>query len=203
MLQQIIKQTTIITSLQHNHIDVCKKMLLAAYDAGVRIFEYKAIDVFDATLFTELKAYANIYAEEMLLGIGSIHNEKEAEAVLELEPAFISSAIFSVDILDKAYYNQVIYIPGVFTPTEAYNAVEAGCKLIQIFPGSAATIELVKAMQIIMPSAQLIITEGIAPNKEAIELWKEAGVTGIVLGNNVFADWDYDIVKNRLKNIMY
>ncbi len=202
MLQQIIKQTTIITSLQHNYIDVCKKMLLAAYDAGVRIFEYKPIGTFDASLFTELKAYANIYAEEMLLGVGNVCNEKEAETILDLEPAFISSPIFSVDILDKAYYSQVVYIPGVFTPTEAYNAVEAGCNLIQIFPGTAATIELIKAMQTIMPNAQLVIAEGVSPNKEAIELWKEAGVTGIILGNNVFADWDYDIVKNRLKNII-
>jgi 2-dehydro-3-deoxyphosphogluconate aldolase / (4S)-4-hydroxy-2-oxoglutarate aldolase len=203
MLSQILTQTTIIASLQHNSIDVCKKMLLAAYEAGVRMVAYKETASFDIEMFKELKEHAKVYCEDVLLGVGNILHEKNIDAILELEPAFISSPVFNVDFLDKAYYNQVIYIPGVYTPTEAYNAFAAGCNIVTVYPGNTMQAIYVKALQQVVPQAQLIIAEGVAPNKEAIEIYKEAGATGIVLGNDIFADYDVDIVKNRFKNIMY
>ena len=79
----------------------------------------------------------------------------------------------------------MVSCPGIFTPTEAFTALEAGAHTLKLFPAEAATPKVVRAMRAVLPrDVPLVVVGGVGP--DSIPAWLEAGANGFGLGSGLY-----------------
>ena len=116
---------------------------------------------------------------DIVVGAGTIVNSNQCEQALDAGAKFIVGPGFSEDIAKICIRNDVLYVPGVVTPTEIMKATALGLKLLKYFPfapfgGSAA----VKALSGPFPDVKFILTNGIT-NENFTDLITIENVFGV------------------------
>lgn len=96
------------------------------------------VDALEVTLRTA-NALAGIraIAEELpdvLLGVGTILTPEQVYQVKEAGAHFGVSPGLNRDVIDAAAECGLPYAPGVATPSELTHAINAGCRLVKLFP---------------------------------------------------------------------
>src|SRR5688572_19152634 len=64
--------------------------------------------------------------EEILLGAGTVLEADEAEAAIDAGAEFLVSPSIEIDVINECRKQQVVCMPGAFTPTEIRTAMIAG-----------------------------------------------------------------------------
>ena len=67
-----MEETGIVPVFFHKDIEICKKVVKACYDGGIRVFEFTNRGDFAHEVFAELIKWSILNTPEMILGIGSI-----------------------------------------------------------------------------------------------------------------------------------
>jgi 2-dehydro-3-deoxyphosphogalactonate aldolase len=82
-----------------------------------------------------------------------------------------------------------VSLPGYFSPSEAFAAIEAGATGLKLFPAEAATPAVLKAHRAVLPAGvPVFVVGGIAPASMAA--WIDAGATGFGLGSALYRKGD-------------
>ena len=69
---QAMKDTGVVPVFFHADLEVCKAVVKACYDGGIRVFEFVNRGDFAHETFTALNKYALAELPGMILGAGSI-----------------------------------------------------------------------------------------------------------------------------------
>jgi 2-dehydro-3-deoxyphosphogalactonate aldolase len=73
----------------------------------------------------------------------------------------------------------------VFTPTEAFRALDAGADALKLFPGDGMSPKVVKALRAVLPpDAVLVVTGGV--DAANMGEWLSAGSTGVGIGSALY-----------------
>ena len=182
----------------HSDVEVCKNVIRACYAGGVRAFEFTNRGDFANEIFSQLSKWVLHECPDLVLGIGSIIDAPTAALYLQLGANFVVGPLFNKDIALVCNRRSVPYCPGCLTPTEVGMAQEAGCDFIKIFPGDVVGTNLIKGLLAPMPWTKLMVTGGVAPEKDNLTLWFNAGVFCVGMGSKLFPsdkikanDWAY------------
>ena len=73
-IASLVKQTGFMPLFTHISEDLCRNVLKASYDAGVRLFEFTNRNANSFDIFIALRKYCNDHLPGMVLGIGTIKN---------------------------------------------------------------------------------------------------------------------------------
>ncbi len=73
---------------------------------------------------------------DLLLGIGTIKNQKQAADYVAVGADFFISPGFVPEVAEYLNGLGILYSPGCMTPTEIIAAENAGVKFIKLFPGN-------------------------------------------------------------------
>jgi len=184
-MKEYVKKVKLLPLFYHDDITVCKEIVKALYAAGIRCIEFtnrgpKALEIFKLLL-----AYRNNQFADLVLAIGTIQNQKEAQAFIEAGADFLISPIFDQSIADAAYLHKKLWIPGCMTPTEIHMAKTAGCDLIKLFPGNLLGPGFVTAIKPLFPSVSFLVTGGVDTSKENLTTWFKAGVVAVGMGSKL------------------
>ncbi|MBP2831466.1 bifunctional 4-hydroxy-2-oxoglutarate aldolase/2-dehydro-3-deoxy-phosphogluconate aldolase [Aquimarina sp. U1-2] len=182
---EIMEHTGMIPVFNHKNIEIARKVLDAAYHGGVRVFEFTNRGDNALEVFTELAAYAEKY-EDLILGIGTIFDEKTAQNYLDKGAQFIVSPALVEELASFAHKNDVLWIPGCSTVTEVYRATRLGAEIIKAFPGNMLGPAFVKAITSVMPWVKVMPTGGVSPTKENLNDWFKTGVSCVGMGSQLF-----------------
>lgn len=117
------------------------------------------------------------------VGAGTIHTPAQAEQALSHGAQFLVSPGLNLDIVRLAQAAQVVYFPGVFTPTEALAAYNAGLRSLKLFPASAVGAGYLKHFEGPFPGLQWLPTGGIAFGD--VEAYLAAGALVVGQGNRL------------------
>lgn len=161
------------------------KVLKACYDGGSRIIEFTNRGDFAHEVFAELNKYALSKLDGMILGVGSINDAATAALYMQLGSNFIVSASLREDIAKVCNRRKVPYMPGCGTLTEIGKAEELGCDVVKLFPGSVYGPGFVKAISGPQPWTSIMITGGVAPTKENLTGWFDAGAACVGMGSKL------------------
>ena len=75
--------------------------------------------------------------------------------------------------------------PGYFTPSEAFEALDAGATALKLFPAEGASPALLKAQLAVLPNdVPIIPVGGIKPDN--MRPWLAAGASGFGLGGGLY-----------------
>ena len=118
----------------HKDVEVCKNVIKACYEGGVRAFEFTNRGDFAHEVFGELSKWVAKECPELALGIGSVVDAPTAALYLQLGANFVVGPLFNKDIAVVCNRRCVTYCPGCLTPSEIGAAQEVGCDFTKVFP---------------------------------------------------------------------
>ena len=194
----VMKQTGLIPLFFNNDVDIAKKILKACYDGGARLLEFTARGDFAVEIFSELSKYAITKLPGMIMGVGSVTDAAAASLYMQLGANFIVTPVLREDIALVCNRRKVLWSPGCGTLTEIARAEELGCEIVKLFPGGIYGPNFVKGIKGPQPWTSIMPTGGVAPTKENLEAWFNAGVTCVGMGSKLIAkeaNGTYDFVK--------
>ena len=187
-MKAYVKKVKLLPLFYHEDITVCKEMVKALYRAGIRCIEFtnrgpKALENFKLLL-----AHRNENYPDLVLAIGTIQNQKEAQAFIEAGADFLISPFFDQSIADAAYLHKKLWIPGCMTSTEIHMAENAGSDLIKLFLGNVLGPGFVSAIKPLFPSLSFLVTGGVDTSRENLTAWFKAGVVGVGMGSKLMSE---------------
>jgi 2-dehydro-3-deoxyphosphogalactonate aldolase len=88
-------------------------------------------------------------------------------------------------VISYAANNGMIALPGVVTPTEAFQALDAGAAGLKLFPAEMISPETVKSIRSVIPDeVPLLPVGGIRPDNMAA--YVATGASGFGIGGQLF-----------------
>jgi len=202
-----MKKTGMIPLFFHNDIELSKKVLKACYDGGARLMEFTARGDFAHEVFGELTKFAIAELPGMIMGVGSVTDGAAASLYMALGANFIVTPVLREDIAIACNRRKVLWSPGCGTLTEITRAEELGCEIVKLFPGDIYGPQFVKGIKGPQPWTSVMPTGGVAPDKENLKSWFNAGVTCVGMGSQliskeIIANKDYEKLKQDVAKVL-
>lgn len=182
-----MKATGMVPVFYNKNVEICKNVMKACYEGGVRAFEFTNRGDFAHEVFAEIVKWADKECPELILGAGSIVDAPTAALYIQNGANFIVGPLFNPDIAKVCNRRLVPYTPGCGTLSEIGAAQELGCDLTKVFPaGTVGGPAFVK--NILAPTrwTKVMVTGGVAPTKENLTEWIKAGVFCVGMGSKLF-----------------
>ncbi len=199
--------TGLVPVYYHADLEICQQVLRAAYQAGVRVFEFTNRGDFAHELFGALNKYAAQHCPEMILGAGTIFDAGTASLYIQLGACFVVSPVLKEDVAIVCNRRKVGWIPGCATMSEISRAEELGAEVVKVFPGDVVGPAFVKALQGPMPWSTVMVTGGVKPELENLKTWFGAGVSCVGIGSQLFSaehlkTKDFAAIEAQIKQAM-
>jgi 2-dehydro-3-deoxyphosphogluconate aldolase/(4S)-4-hydroxy-2-oxoglutarate aldolase len=194
--QQIVdtmKGTGVVPLFTHDNPDEAQHVLEAAYEGGIRVFEFTNRRKNSFEVFVHLLSGAKKYPD-LMLGIGTIMDGATTKKFIDAGAHFIISPILKLEMAEVCHAHNILWIPGCATLTEIVTAKEHGAEIIKVFPGSVLGPGFVSSIMPVVPDLQLMITGGVEPNEKSLSAWFHAGAACVGLGSQLFTK---EILKQR------
>ena len=129
--------------------------------------------------------------EEALIGVGSVLNGKMAMDAIEAGAKYVVSPGYSEEISNICKERNVLYLPGCITVSEIMMAMNAGNKMIKLFPGDAFGPGYVKAIKAPIPHVEIMPTGGVSVDN--VDEWFRNGVACVGAGSSLIKGTSEDI----------
>ena len=203
-----MRETGMVPVFYHENIDVCKEVVKACYNGGVRVFEFTNRGDFAHEVFAELVKFSETECPEIMLGVGSIIDGPTTAQYLQIGANFIVSPIVDEEMARICNKRKVSWSPGCGSVTEIVRAHELGSEVVKIFPGSqVGGPAFVKAVKGPFPYASIMPTGGVSPTEDNLKGWIEAGVHCVGMGSQLFpkdvlANQDFDSITKKCSDAL-
>jgi 2-dehydro-3-deoxyphosphogluconate aldolase / (4S)-4-hydroxy-2-oxoglutarate aldolase len=142
---------------------------------GVRVLE------FSLAADAALEALEEVRDADAVIGAGTVLDTHQAEAAVAHGARYLVAPVFNADVLAWARQNDVLYIPGAFSPTEVLAADQAGARLVKLFPAGRVGAAYVADLLAPIPHLRLIPTGGV-DDGNAVQ-FLQAGAAAVALGS--------------------
>ncbi len=126
------------------------------------------------------------------IGAGTVLSPKDVEAVAEAGGEYIISPNSDPAVIRMTKELGLLSLPGVFTPSEAFLALQCGADFLKLFPAGRLAPEYIKDLKAVVP-ADFIAVGGVGAGniKEYLQYAVGAGI-----GSAVYkAGWSAEEVK--------
>lgn len=183
-----INQTGIVPEFYHDDPEVCKNVLKACYESGVRVVEYLDNAPRIQENYLVLKKYVQQNLPDLYFGIGNVKEIDMARKALDFNADFLVGSIINPEVGTLCKERNVLWIPGCATPTEINQARKASATLIKIFPAEALGVSFVRSVKRIFPNLQFMPSGGVYPNAASIIPWMESGAAAVNMGHQLISE---------------
>ena len=182
-----LNENGIVPVFYHQEANICKEILQAVYDGGVRVFEFTNRGDGAHKVFEEILAFANASLPGMILGIGSIVDSGTASLYIQIGANFIVSPITNPEMASTCNRRKIPWMPGCGSLTEINYAESLGADIVKIFPAQqVGGPEFIKAVKAPCPWSSIMPTGGVQPTDENLKEWFSAGAHCVGLGSQLF-----------------
>jgi 2-dehydro-3-deoxyphosphogluconate aldolase/(4S)-4-hydroxy-2-oxoglutarate aldolase len=163
------------------------EVMRAIYRAGIKAVEYTNRGDEALNNFIKMTEVRNEEMPDLLLGVGTIKNLKDAKNYIAAGADFLVSPGLVKDVATYAVSNKIFYAPGCMTPSEIIAAENSGIGFIKLFPGNMLGPEFLSGIKDIFPKLLFMPTGGVDTTKENIEGWFKAGVCAVGMGSKLIS----------------
>lgn len=99
---------------------------------------------------------------DMLVGAGTVINKEQCERAIRAGAKFIVSPGLSESVAKVCEEKEMLYLPGVVTPTEIMQALSLNLTYLKFFPaGSFGGLNTIKALSAAFPQVKFMPTGGV------------------------------------------
>jgi 2-dehydro-3-deoxyphosphogalactonate aldolase len=120
-----------------------------------------------------------------LVGAGTVLTPEAARQVAEAGGQLVISPNTNAEVIRQTKALGLLSLPGFFTPSEAFVALDAGADALKLFPAEIAGPKGLKAVRAILPAGTRVYAVG-GVDPDSMEGWRAAGASGFGIGSAVF-----------------
>ena len=154
----------------------------ALIEAGITLIE---VPLNSPEPFDSISRLVRRFGDDALIGAGTVLTPADVDRILDVGGKLVVSPNCDPAVISRTIEKGMVSMPGVFTPTECFQAIAAGARTLKLFPGSMAGPEGLKAIKAVMPSdVELYAVGGAAPDD--LTDWVAAGAAGFGIGSYLF-----------------
>lgn len=152
--------------------------------AMAEVLAAAAVPVMEVTLnttsaLTAIQALRQHFGDKLLVGAGTVRTAEQFQQALDAGAQFTVAPNLDLATVALAQKNDLLHLPGVFTPSEVQNAFVAGCRMVKLFPSEIVGPRYLKALRAPLDDIDLVPTGGITPENIAEYVKAGAAATGI------------------------
>ncbi len=125
------------------------------------------------------------YGGDLIVGVGTAATAEDCLAAYRAGADFIVAPHFTVDLPGAEVAGRCLFIPGVFSPSEAHMARQSGWGLQKLFPAATGGPGHLKNLRGPYPDLSFIPTGGIS--EENARDYMEAGAVAVGIGSSMFS----------------
>jgi 2-dehydro-3-deoxyphosphogalactonate aldolase len=181
-LQAAFAKMPLLAVLRGIHPDEAEPVGEALIAAGFTALE---VTLDSPEPFTSIERLAKRFGDDAFILAGTVLKPAAVAAVAQAGGRAIVAPNLSESVVRATKRAGLLSMPGVLTPTEAFNALDYGADALKIFPGDAISPAVVKGMKAVLPQGtQICVTGGITA--ENIADFLAAGADAVGIGSALF-----------------
>ncbi len=148
--------------------------------AGLAVME---VTLDDPGALGALRALADALPADVLLGAGTVRRVEQVAEAADAGARFCLSPHCDPAIVEAALAAGLEPVPGAGTATEVARGLDAGARVVKLFPAGPLGIGYMKALHGPFRGAAFLPTGGI--RHDGVGAWLEAGATAVGLGSDL------------------
>lgn len=158
------------------------KIARSLYEEGFRLIE---VPLNSPSPFDSIAIMRSTLSDDALIGGGTVLTTDQIRSLKACGGELAVMPHTDEVLIRTAKEEELICVPGVITPTEAFAALAAGADALKIFPAELVTPAILKAIRVVLPKETLLIpVGGITPG--SMKSYFDAGATGFGLGSALY-----------------
>ena len=122
---------------------------------------------------------------DAVVGAGTVLSVDQVREVHAAGGRLIVAPNYNEDVVREAVRLDMVCLPGILTPTEAFAALAAGAHGLKLFPAEMASPAVARAMLAVLPSGTALLPVG-GVSTDNIASWRAAGVAGCGIGSALY-----------------
>jgi 2-dehydro-3-deoxyphosphogalactonate aldolase len=186
VIARALEAMPIVAILRGITPDEVKGVGTALYDKGLRCIE---VPLNSPSPFESIAQLASAMPADCVVGAGTVLSPEDVRKVRDAGGTLIVAPNTSPKVIQMAVAINMRVIPGVATPTEAFQAIECGATYLKLFPAGTYGPGHLKAMLAVLPKHIRVLAVGdIEPTDFAG--WRAAGAAGFGLGSGIYRAGD-------------
>ena len=186
-VMEAMRKTGMVPVFFNADLEICKHVLQACYNGGVRVFEFTNRGDFAHETFGELNKWAAKECPDIILGAGTVIDSPTAVLYMQLGANFIVGPDFSPEIAKVCNRRLVPYCPGCGSVNEINDAQTAGCDVTKVFPaGNVGGPSFVKNVLSPLRWSNIMATGAVSPDRDNLTEWIHSGVLCVGMGSKLF-----------------
>lgn len=139
--------------------------------------------------FASIARLSEALAADILVGAGTVRTPAEVDRVAEAGGRLIVMPHADTAVITHAVRRGLVTLPGVYTATEAFAAIDAGADALKLFPAEIGGPALLKALRAVLPKEMPVLpVGGVAP--DTVAAWRAAGAAGFGVGSALYRPGD-------------
>lgn len=132
-----------------------------------------------------VQSLAQRFSDQAIIGAGTVLSVDDVEQVHKAGGTLIVSPNCNIDVIKRTKQLGMASWPGVMTPTECFQALDAGADGLKFFPSELIGPTGLKAMKAVLPKdVPTYAVGGVTP--ENLAEWAKAGANGFGIGGGIY-----------------
>jgi len=149
-----------------------------------------------------IAAMVRDFGDQALIGAGTVLRTDQVDQVADVGGRLIVSPNCNPTVITRTKQRGMQSWPGVFTPTEAFAALDAGADGLKLFPGAMAGPAGLAALRAVLPEDTPVYAVGGA-GPDNFGNWIAASADGFGIGSALYAPGlSVQDVRERAKRII-
>ena len=124
------------------------------------------------------------YGSRALIGAGTVVRACHVDMLSKLGAKLMVTPNTDAALIRAGRNHGLLVAAGVATPSEAFEAVNAGAQILKIFPAASYGPDYVRALRTVLPATPMYVVGGITTKN--ITDYLGAGATGAGIGSEIF-----------------
>lgn len=182
----IYNQVPLIAILRGVTPDEITDVADALIKAGIKVIE---IPLNSPQPYDSIKKLAEHVGDNIAIGAGTVLTVEQAEQVKAAGGQLVLSPNMNTEVISAAKQLDMISIPGIATPTEAFTALEFGADVLKVFPAGTLTPTFFSAVNAVLPKGTSLLAVGGVDDTNTADFVAK-GASGVGLGSCIYKPGD-------------
>ncbi|RVB77255.1 2-dehydro-3-deoxy-6-phosphogalactonate aldolase [Mesorhizobium sp. M6A.T.Cr.TU.014.01.1.1] len=152
------------------------------FEAGIEAIE---VPLNSPDPFASIANIVQALPATALVGAGTVLTSADVDGLHKAGGRLLVSPNIDAEVMARAMDYGMVTMPGVFTPTDAFQAIRLGASALKFFPASVLGAAGIAAMRAVLPAETLVGAVGGVSEKDFAG-YKAAGVSVFGLGSSLF-----------------
>ena len=182
LLHRYLEECPLVGIIRGVTPDEAEAIGAAIHEGGIRIIE---VPLNSPDPIESIRRLAAKFSESMLVGGGTVLDPERVGEIKAAGGRLIVAPNTNVEVIEETVAAGLVSCPGYFTPSDAFDAIEAGATALKLFPAEGASPAVLKAQRAVIPKdVPILAVGGVKP--ETIRPWLDAGADGFGLGGGLY-----------------